>query len=194
MGSGLKHRSISVLVIVLATAVLCAVWFNRGPRFEGKSARHWVGQLVRNQTAARRALLELGPAAVPALAEALRDRQGWLEKKLGSFRPRLPRWIARQVPSPAEASFRQQRALDILYELGPSAAPAIPALLRLDCRKPDDFYSSSVSAQRVLMRIGESGMPELMRTLGRGEEPATRAKAATYLGLLGDRAAPASSA
>ena len=186
-----KHRSISVLVIVLATAVLCAVWFNRGPRFDGKSARHWVGQLVRNQTAARRALLELGPAAVPALADAVTSRQTWLEEKLESFRPRLPRWIARRLLSTAEASFRQQRALEVLHELGPSAAPAIPALLDVDCRV-SDFYS--VSAQGVLLRIGESGVPQLIRVLGSGKEPAARARAAMYLGLLGARAAPASSA
>src|SRR5437762_7238463 len=86
-----KHRSISALVIVLATALFCAFWLNRGPRYQGKSARHWVGQLVRNETAARRALLELGPAAVPALAEAVGARQSFLEKMLESFRPRLPK-------------------------------------------------------------------------------------------------------
>ena len=189
-----KHRSIAALVIVLALAGLCALWLNRGTRYQGKSARHWVGQLVRNQSAAQKALLELGPAAVPALADALSYRQGWLDKKLGSIRPRLPRWIARQVISPAEASVRQQRALDVLYELGPCAASAIPDLLHLDCHTPDDFYFTSVSAQRVLLRIGESGVPQLMRVLGRGGEPATRAKAAIYLGLIGAKAAPASSA
>jgi hypothetical protein len=124
-----KHRSISALVIVLAVAVLGAVWFNRGPRYQGKSARHWVGQLVRNQSAARLALLELGPAAVPALADALNARQSWIETKLESFRRRLPRWIARRLLTEVEASVRRQRALDVLHELGPSAASAVPALL-----------------------------------------------------------------
>ena len=191
-----KHRSISglALVIVLATAVFCAVWLNHGPRYQGKSARHWVGQLVRNETAARRALLELGPAAVPALADAVSARQSWLEKKLGSFRPRLPRWIARRLLSPFEASVRQERALKVLDELGPSAAPAIPALLDLDCRVSDDLYSNSVSAQRVILSIGEAGLPQLIQVLRRGTEPAIRVKAAMYLGLIGARAAPASGA
>ena len=160
-----KRRSISSLafVFVLATAVLCAVWFNRGARYQGKSARHWVGQLVRNETAARRALLELGPASVPALADAVSARQSWLEKKLESFRPRLPRWIARRLPSPVEASVRQERALEVLDELGPSAAPAIPALLDLDCRVRDDFFIYSVSAQRVILSIGEAGVPQFER-------------------------------
>jgi len=191
-----KHRSIAglTLLIVLAAIVFCAVWLHRGPRYQGKSAHHWVGQLVRNQPAARRALLELGPAGVPALADALNARQSWLEKKLESFRPRLPRWIARRLVSPVEASVRQKRALEVLDELGPSAAPAIPALLDLDCRVSDDFYFYSVSAQRVLLRIGEAGVPQLIRALGRGKEPAARAKAAMYLGLLGARAASASGA
>jgi hypothetical protein len=191
-----KHRSSSgpALVIVLATAVLCLFWFNRGPRYQGKSARHWVGQLVRNQTAARRALLELGPAATPALADALTARPSWLETKLESFRPRLPRWIARRLLSPVEASVRQQRALEVLELLGPSAAPAIPALLDFDCRLPDDFFSYSIYPQRVILTIGEAGLPQLIRVLGRGSAPAIRAKAASYLGLLGASSAPASSA
>ena len=191
-----KHRSISglALVIVLATAVLCAFWLNRGPRYQGKSARYWVGQLVRNETTARRVLLELGPAGVPALADAVRARQSWLKKKLESFRNRLPRWIARRLLSPYEASVRQQRALEVLVELGPSAAPAIPALLDLDCRVSDDFFFYSASAQRVILMIGEAGVPQLIHVLEWGKEPATRVKAAMYLGLIGARAAPASRA
>jgi hypothetical protein len=191
-----KRRSIAGIAmgIALATAVGCAVWLNRGPRYQGKSARQWVGQLVRNEAPARRALVELGPAAVPALMEALSAGPSWLEKKLGSFRSRLPRWLSRRLLSPAEASLRQMRALAVLDELGPLAAPAIPALLELDHRVSDEFYFYPSSPQRVLFGIGEAGVPQLIRVLERGKEPATRAKAATYLGLIGARAAPASSA
>src|SRR5881394_9737 len=189
-----KHRSISALVIVLATAVFCVVWLNRGPRYQGKSARHWVGQLVRNERAARRALLELGPAAVPALTDALSARPGWLEKKLESLRPRLPRWISRPLLSPVEASLRRQRALEVLDMLGPAAAPAIPALLDLDHHVSDEFYFYPSSPQRVLFGIGEAGLPHLIWVLERGQEPAVRARAAMYLGLIGARAAPATSA
>jgi HEAT repeat protein len=191
-----KRRSISALVIVLAAAVFCAFWLNRGPRYQGKSARYWVGQLVRNETSARSALLEIGPAAVPALAEAVSARQSWLEKKLESFRPRLPKWIARRLLSPYEASVRQERALKVLDELGPSAAPAMPALLDVDGRVSENFFTYSVSAQaqRVILKIGEAGLPQLIQVLGRDKEPATRAKAAMYLGLIGARAAPASDA
>ena len=191
-----KHRSISglALVIVLATAVFCAAWLNRGPRYQGKSASHWVGQLVRNETAARSALHELGPAAVPALADAVSARQSWLAKKLESFRPRLPRWIARRLLSPVEASVRQQRALKVLDAMGPSAAAAIPALIALDCRVSDEFYFYPSSPQRVIFSIGEAGVPHLARVVERGNVPATRARAAVYLGLIGARAAPAASA
>ena len=160
-----KRRSISslALVFVLATAVACAVWVTSGPRYQGKSARHWVGQLVRNETAARSALLELGPAAVPALADAIRARQSWLVKKLEWLRPRLPRWIGRRLLSPFEARVRQQRALTVLCELGPSAAPAIPALLELDYRVPDEFYFYPNSPLRVMFSIGEAGVPHLAR-------------------------------
>jgi hypothetical protein len=189
-----KLRFISGLAFVgvVAALVLFVVWSNRGPRYEGKSPRYWVGQLVRRNTAARPALLALGPAAAPALANAVRARQSWLEKKLASFRPRLPKWMARRVLSPFEARVRQQYALEVLEELGPSAAPAIPALLDLDSRGSDEFLIYSVSAQRVMLSIGEAGLPELIRVLDRGKEPAARARAAVYLGLLGAKAAPAS--
>jgi hypothetical protein len=189
-----KHRSIAALVIVLAIIVVGAVWLNRGPRYQGKSARYWVGQLVRNQTAARRALLELGPSAVPALAAAVSARRGWLETKLEPFRPRLPRWIARRLLSPVEASLRRQRALEVLDLLGSSAAPAVPALLELDTQVSDDFIVYSVSPQRVLLTVGEAGLPQLIHVLERGKQPATRAKATLYLGLIGVKAAPASRA
>jgi HEAT repeat protein len=189
-----KHRAIPALVIVLATIVVCVIWFSRGPRYQGKSARHWVGQLVRNQTVARRALLEMGPSAVPALADAVSARPGWLETKLEPFRPRLPSWIARRLLSPVEASLRRQRALEVLDMLGSSAAPAIPALLELDSRVSDDFIIYSVSPQRILLTIGEAGMPQLIQVLERGKHPATRAKAALYLGLIGAKAARASRA
>ncbi len=182
------------LVIVLIAALGCAVWLQRGPRYQGKSARQWVVQLVRNETAARNALLELGPAATPALAEAIRDRPSRLAQKLESYRPRLPKWIARRLVSPLEASVRQQRALTVLDQLGPSAAPAIPALLDLDCRVSDEFLYYSVYPQRVLLTIGEAGLPQLIRLLGRGNAPAIRARAAKYLGLLGAKSAPASGA
>src|SRR6059036_764932 len=114
-----KNRPISglALVIVVAATVFF-VALNRDPRYQGKSARHWVGQLVRNQTAARRALLELGPAAVPALADAVRARRSRLQKIFESFRPRLPKWIDRRLLSPVETSVRQQRALEVLDLLG----------------------------------------------------------------------------
>ena len=190
-----KNRSISglALVIVVAATVFF-VAMNRDPRYQGRSARQWVGQLVRNETDARHALLELGPAAVPALADALDARRSWLEKKLESFRPRLPRWIARRLLSPVEASVRQQRALKVLDAMGPSDASTLPALLALDCRVSDEFYFYPSSPQRVIFSIGEAGVPHLARVLDRGKVPATRAAAAMYLGLIGAKAAPASAA
>ena len=149
---------------------------------------------MRNETAARSALLELGPAAVPALADAVRARQSWLAKKLESLRPRLPKWIGRRLLSPVEASVRQQRALKVLDAMGPAAAAAIPALLALDCRVSDEFYFYPSSPQRVIFSIGEAGVPHLARVLDRGKVPATRAAAAMYLGLIGAKAAPASAA
>ena len=184
-----KYRSIA-FVIILLTVVSCAVWWNQIPRYQGKSARHWVGLLPRNETAARRALLELGTAGVPSLVDAISVRQTWLEKKLEPLRSRLPRWIARQLLNPIEAEVRHQRALKVLDELGPSAAPAIPALIDLDCRVSEDFDFYSVPAQRVILTIGEAGVPQLIEVLRRGKDPAARAKAAMYLGQMGRSAAP----
>jgi len=185
-----KYRS-TAFVVILLTVVSCAVWWKRIPRYQGKSARHWVGQLPRNETAARQALLELGTAGVPSLVDAISARQTWLEKKIEPLRSRLPRALTRRLLNPIEAEVRHQRALKVLDELGPSAATAIPALIDLDCQVSDDFDFYSVPAQRVILKIGEAGMPQLIEVLRRGKEPAARAKAATYLGLIGRSADPA---
>ena len=103
---------------------LLAIWFTagiiRGPRFEGHAADHWVNELVRNQPAARRALHELGPAAVPALTRAVEQKQSRLTPLLYSLRLKLPIAIGRHLPSPHEAAIRSERAVEVLSILAPT--------------------------------------------------------------------------
>jgi hypothetical protein len=186
---GLSRRSLIIAALCLAIpAGIFVAARDRGPRYQGKSARYWIGQLVRNEPEAHRALLELGPAAVPALIEAVSKREGGV---IESLRPKLPGFVRRYLPNPIEIRVRRERAVRVLSDLGTNAASAVPALLGVAGRA-DGFYIG-YSPHDALMRIGEAGMPQLIEVL-QGRNPKARAKAAKYLGLLGDKggaAAPA---
>lgn len=176
------------------TLVLIAAWFvtlfRREPRFEGRPATEWVKQLVRNQPAARRALRELGPAAVPALTRAVEEKQHRGSSWLSSLRPRLPSLLRRLVPGTTEAIVRGDRAVEVLFDLGTNAAPAVPVLIRENFhRDPWDFNF----AHATLVKIGPAGAPQLVRVL-QSSDPRERLAAARYLGLAGPDAAVAAPA
>jgi len=179
------------IVAALCVSLLTVLFFtlgNRGPLYQEKSPRYWVGQLVRNEPEAHRALLELGPAAVPALIDAVSERENAIIK---SLRPKLPNFVRRHFPNPIEIQVRRQRAVGVLSDLGTNAAPAVPALIAVV--GTSDGFAIGYSPRDALMRIGEAGMPQLVEVL-QGSNPKAKAKAAKYLGLLGDKggaAAPA---
>jgi HEAT repeat protein len=173
---------------------ILALWFTAGiilgPRFEGHTADHWVNELVRNQRAARGALDALGPDAVPALTRAVEQKQSRLTPLLYSLRPKLPAAIGRRLPSPHEAAIRSERAVEVLYDLGTNAAPAVPALIRADFSRESWEFNY---AHAALTRIGAAGIPQFIRVL-RSPDSRERVAAARYLGLIGPPAGSAATA
>jgi len=184
-----------------ATAVLLAVigfglfaWLHRGPHYQGKSARDWVEQLLHDNANARQALRKIGPAAVPALTEALDRRRGRFWTWLEGWRPKLPRFIARKIPRRALDQLLQERAIEVLYEFGPASAPAVPALLGVDASLNDFIgFGSGGLARATLLQIGPAGLPYLIRMFKRND-PRIRVKAALYIGHLGSQAGAAAPA
>ncbi|PYJ55671.1 MAG: hypothetical protein DME24_24405, partial [Verrucomicrobia bacterium] len=103
----MKRRFAIVGAVALIIVSALVFWLNRGPRYEGKPPGYWVEQLLHDNAKARQALQKIGPAAVPALAEAVSRRRGRVWAQLEAWRPMLPAFIARKIP---------RRALDQLLQ------------------------------------------------------------------------------
>src|SRR5947207_2410826 len=190
------RRSLAIGVVValgiFAAGVL--IWPKRGPRYEGRSAGYWVEQLLHENIKAREALRHIGPAAVPALADAVNRRRSRLWTQLAAWRPNLPPFVARRLPNHALDQLLQERAIEVLYEFGPAAAPAVPALIGVEASLNDMIgFGSAGLAHATLLRIGPAGLPYLIQTLG-GKSAKIRANAASYIGHLGPAAASAAPA
>lgn len=189
-----RTRAVIGAVIGLGIAgLLLTVWMNRGPVYEGKPASYWTRQLARDRSKAQRALRELGPAAVPALISAFNRRDSWWHHMGNRLRPKLPKFAARHLPNPIEADVIREGAVRALYDLGTNAAPAVPALIRAGGDTSRGIFSYTSLAHATLLKIGEAGVPQLIKVLKRGD-PKARAKAAMYLGIIGPKAGDAASA
>src|SRR5215813_13140945 len=123
------RRALAIAAVLLAVADGVWFWYGRAPRYEGKTAGHWVDQLLRNQSKAREALLAMGPRAVPALADAVGKKENWSSRFFHQHRSKLPAFIARRVPNPVLVGALKERAIGVLFDLGPAAAPAVPQLI-----------------------------------------------------------------
>src|SRR5947207_4580347 len=134
----LKRRfAIGTAVALGIFAAGLLVRLNRGPRYEGRPASYWVEQLLHDNAKARQALQKIGPAAVPALAEAVSRKRSRVWTQLEAWRPKLPAFIARKIPRRALDQLLQERAIEVLYQFGPTAAPAVPALVGVDASLHD---------------------------------------------------------
>jgi len=190
----LKRRFAIVGAVALIIVSALVFWLNRGPRYEGKPPGYWVEQLLHDNAKARQALQKIGPAAVPALAEAVSRRRGRVWAQLEAWRPMLPAFIARKIPRRALDQLLQERAIEVLYQFGPTAAPAVPALVGVDASLNDFIgFGAAGLAHATLQQIGPAGLPYFIRTL-QSNDPKIRAKAASYIGHLGPAAGAAAPA
>lgn len=188
-----KRVAIGAVVGLGILGLVAPAWINRGPFYEGKSATYWTRQLARDRSRAERALRELGPSAVPALVSAVNRRDSWWNQVGNRLRPKLPKFVARHLPSPIEADLIRDGAVRALYDLGTNGAPAVPALIRVDLDTNFARFSDTGMAHATLLKIGEAGVPQLIAVLN-SRNPRERAKAATYLGVLGPKAGEAAPA
>ena len=185
-----KVRLILTGLVVAALAGWIFISFQRAPRYEGRTAGYWVQELPRDAFHARRALRQLGSAAVPSLTRAVEIKQSRLVPWLDSLRRHIPVFLRRYLPSSAEVSVRGDRAVETLYDLGPSAAPAVPALIREELNHSVLDFNH---AHAALLRIGEAGVPQFVRVLRRGDSR-ERVAAARYLKGIGPAAGLAGAA
>ena len=196
MKSAALSRRYTVAIAVLL-ALTAAGWFalhTREPHYKGQAVSYWVEQLLHDNSKAREALHNIGPAAVPALARVVNRRRSPFWAHVEKWRPKLPAFIARKIPNQALDQLLQERAIDVLFGFGPDAAPAIPALVGVDASLNDFIgFGSAGLAHATLLQIGPAGLPYFIELLKNGD-PNIRAKAASYIGHLGSQAGPAAPA
>src|SRR5205814_655888 len=112
-------------------------------------------QLLHENIKAREALRHMGPAAVPALADAVSRRRSRLWTQLAAWRRNLPSFLARRLPNPAMDQLLQERAIEVLYEFGPAAARAGPDRSGSQ-RRPPRTLNRAASGRRLRPLGGHS--------------------------------------
>ena len=158
-------------IAVLALAVIGGiVWLclPGEPRYQGKSLTHWLrsldtspleftGLAVETNNPAALAFPQMGSKAVPYLIRELRVRDpAWKRKVRGSLDGNSFLGI-----DFTPASFRQRRAIQACYALGPTAKAAIPELTRLLGEQRLSFTLLTFA----LSAMGPEALPSLIGAL-----------------------------
>jgi len=160
---------LGLILILTAAVTLTSAWRGRQPVHDGRPLMDWAADLTANAperaSAAREAVLSLGPRAVPTLIRAIRRPDPVLAWPLLEASARwapatygtLLRWLGID-------SIRAARghALVALAILGPTAEPAVPALARMIRRPPSTRNAGEwMQAAYALGRIGPAAAQPL---------------------------------
>ena len=135
-------------------------------------------------------LRAIGPPAVPALAEALRDPSFELRHEIARILRRMGPQAKDAVPALAEAlgvkgGVLRKKAAEALWAMGPEARGAVPALirgLRVDNRGPgEDLFQ--IACSRALGSMGSDAREAIpaLEERTRDEDPGVRDAAAQAL-------------
>ncbi len=158
------------LILVLTAAIsLTPAWRGQQPVYDGRPLMDWAADLTADDpqraTAAREAVLSLGPSAVPTLIRAIRRPDPVLAWPLLEASARwapamygtLIRWLG--IDSIRGA---RRHALVALAILGPAAEPAVPALTRMIRGPPSTRRAGEwMQAAYALGRIGPAAAQPL---------------------------------
>jgi len=135
------------------------------PEYETKPVSHWLA-ILKNPSAsatnresirvafrqARTALLSIGPAALPYLAEDLDDRESVLARGYRKLRSELPPMVAQRLPDPRHTrripdSILNQYFRDITLRAGTNA---IPVLIQLSSSPAAKIRRTAVWSLRLV--------------------------------------------
>jgi HEAT repeat protein len=170
----------------IAIAGLAVLLRSREPQYDGHTLSYYLSSQtygdLRRERDAREAIRQIGSNAVPYLVDILNARESVLETRLRGFLQHQSLIQLSFVPLAA----RQKQAAMACAELGPVAAPAIPALTNL---LEDPFLASW--AVCALAQIGSQTFPFLTNTIVHGI-PVARIEAAGHLRSLQPRERSAS--
>ncbi len=178
----MKDRLYLVLGVLLVAAVVGLVcwspWELREPVYAGKPVSFWL-----THTNSMGWTPVLDSDAIPFLIKALR-RDSWFGAAVYRKRmwPRLPAAIKSHLPPPANPVFRD-RAASLLYWMGPTAEPAVPALIR--ALEQDDYYVVRNQAAAALGSIGKGDSNVVTALVGALRDKPVRSAAISALRQIG---------
>jgi HEAT repeat protein len=190
--------------VSLLLARVTATAQEKEPTYEGKTVSQWVERLKNRQdyyvfqrVAAAEALRKMGAAAkaaVPALADALRDRERDVQLAAAEALAKMGAEAQQAVPALCELLTNGDTRLgsaaaDALGKMGAAAKAAAPALQTV-LKDPDQ---KRYAAAEALARIGAGAPPPAILLVPdlRAADPNLRRRVPLALGKLGWAAVPA---
>jgi hypothetical protein len=148
-----KQWPVACGAFLLAT-VLGLLWWSpwepREPVYDGKPLTYWLSRIAEPHTP--QSFLK-DTNAIPFLVKAL-ERDTWIGGAIYRKQvwPKLPPMFQKHLPPPANAAAARTMAAVCLRKMGPLAAPAIPALIRV--LKEDEDSGARFNALWALAAIG----------------------------------------
>jgi HEAT repeat protein len=156
------------------------------PVYEGRTFDQWFSQYPypaqpQNVSRASKAMVALGPEAVPYLDRKLRTRETYRRKFYMRLYRMLPRWISQSIPEVHPAIYVRAKAASILQILGTDAEAAAPALLEALDDESTDVRQHAFGAflPGGITPPAEEIMPRLIKALDGTQHE--RAKAAAII-------------
>ena len=194
----------TVLILILVHS-FCAA--DQAARYEGHTADEWLAALKRQRDRTSFVADKISPRANPytALVALGAEAVGGLEAELARHDDRQIVNILREIGRPAaealakalaperDAAFRLEVLL-ALGQLGPEAAPAVPALMRSLSdtetevaigRQKVKLYNYAVRVLEQIKRPSKESMDVLVKALGEKDYPVMQRMGAVLLGRLG---------
>jgi HEAT repeat protein len=133
-----KRRWIALFALLGTVGIALIVALGLPPResvYQGKSIQTWFEAYATHTSPgffeASQAFQEMGRDAVPFLAAKLRTRDSIIERIYLYTWPRLPLGLRRRLPAPRSWEQDIGDAVELLKSLGPTARPAVPALVQI---------------------------------------------------------------
>jgi len=160
----LKRRNILVLVLLAVAALAWFIWRLYSPDepvYQGKRLRAWLDEAYRTRDlqALTNAVRQMGTNALPALLRMVRLRDGWLVQQiefLPNSRDMLPERLARDYHTMAVWGFNA---------LGPTAGPAVPALIALLDNRDTAVRATAAACLRASAPEAQETVPVWIRCL-----------------------------
>ena len=165
---------LGILLVAAAGGLLWAPWDAPEPVYNGKPLGFWFGRQAnrfaliggRFDVSAFEGLsqkpgppeLIANPDAVPSLVKALRRRDNWFGAAVYRKQvwPKLPAVLQKYLPMPNDKPQVRAEAAYILWQMGPVAKPAVPAL-RLRLKEDSDWVVRFYAALAIGTAAGGDG-------------------------------------